>query len=382
GLVPNLYRKHEARADAAESESQAIVVSTTRPVESTSGKNLRLPCDVKAYADTMLYPRANGYLKKWYVDINDRVKEGQLLAEIATPDVDAQLDASKATLLQSKAAVETAQSNFNLMKATLDRYELANKNQPGSVTEEDLDTHRSQRDQAAAALKQAQANVGTAQADVERQTVLQGFEKIYAPFDGVVTFRGYDVGALLNPTNLAAGQEIFRIQQTDPLRVYVNVPQGYASDVQINEKAWLKVRNLEQEFEGKVTRSSGSIDPSTRTISFEVDFPNSDNKLYAGMYGQIRLPVTIEKPVLMIPTGALIFNATGTQVAVVVNNQAHLRAITVGRDLGTQLEVSEGLSADDVVIANPGERLVEGVNVQIVGKTNTSATPDKVASKG
>lgn len=385
GLIPGILNARATEAEAAARAGGAPIVNTTQPVASATSKDVILPADVRAWASTMLYPRANGYLKKWYFDIQSRVKDGDLLAEISTPDVDAQLAQSEAALKQNEAAVQTAQANLTLAKQTLDQYVQARKDNPGSITEEDFNTKVSTYDQGVAALKQANANVAAAQANVQQMQVMVGFEKIVAPFDGVITYRGYDNGALVNPSMTGAGQEMFQIQATDTLRVFVSVPQVYASMMTIGEPTYLKVRNYgDREFTGTVARSTAALDPSTRTMQFELDFPNKDNALYPGMYGTARLPVTQARPVMTIPSSSLVFNADGTQVAVVRDGKAYFQKITVGRDLGTQLEVVDGLSADDVVVSNPGERLVDGVEVQVAGKPGEQGKPqgEKVAAGG
>jgi RND family efflux transporter MFP subunit len=381
GLIPGLINAHETEAAAAARANDAPIVNTTQPVATPTSKDIILPADVRAYASTMLYPRANGYLKKWYFDIQSRVKEGDLLAEISTPDVDAELAQSQATLAQDEAAVETAQANLVLAKQTLDQYVQAKKDNPGSVTEEDFNTRVSNYAQAVAAKKQAEANVGAAQANVRQMQVMVSFEKIVAPFDGVITYRGYDNGALVNPSMTGPGQEMFQIQQTDPLRVFVSVPQADASMMTIGQPTYLKVRNYgEREFKGYIARSAAALDPSTRTMQFELDFPNKDNALYPGMYGQARLPVVLAQPIMTIPSSSLVFNADGTQVAVIRDNKVHFQKISVGRDLGTQLEVIDGLSADDQVVTNPGERLTDGVEVQVAAKPG--AGPDQGKPQG
>jgi len=389
GLIPSWLNDREIEKDAQARASGAPVVNTTQPVTEASSKDIILPCDIRAYSSTMLYPRANGYLKKWYFDIQSRVKEGDVLAEISTPDVDAQLNQSQAALKQNEAAVDTAQSNLKLAKQTLDMYVEAKQQNSGAITEEDFNTRVSNYDQATSAVKQSQANVAAAQATVEQMKVMVSFEKIIAPFDGVITFRGYDVGALLNPSMTGPNQEIFQIQQTDPLRVFVSVPQTYSSSMKIGQPTYLKVSNYgEREFTGYVARSAAAIDPSTRTMQFELDFPNKDNALYPGMYGQARLPVLQSRPVMTIPSSSLVFNADGTQVAVVKDGKAHFQKVAVARDLGTQLEIVDGLSSDDDVVTNPGERLTDGVGVQVADKPGRNSTQEqkpqgeKVADKG
>ena len=378
GLIPGMLHADQAEQDAQARATGAPIVNTTQPVTEATSKDVILPADIRAYSSTMLYPRANGYLKKWYFDIQSRVKEGDVLAEISTPDIDAELAQSQATLKQDQAAVDTSQANLTLTKQTLDQYVQAKRDNPGSITEEDFNTRVSNYDQAVAAKKQAEANVGAAQANVQQMQVMVSFEKIIAPFDGVITFRGYDVGALVNPTMTAAGQEMFQIQQTDPLRVFVSVPQVYSSMMTIGQPTYLKVRNYgEREFQGYVARSTAAIDPSTRTMQFELDFPNKDNALYPGMYGQARLPIAQTQPVMTIPSSSLVFNADGTQVAMVKDGKAHFQKVAVGRDLGTQLEIVDGLSPDDQVVTNPGERLTDGVEVQVAQKPASNSAQDQ-----
>jgi len=225
-------------------------------------------------------------------------------------------------------------------------------------------------------LEAGKASLAVADAEVKRLTVLQGFERVVAPFAGTITARNYDVGALLAPTNTGDGRELYRLDRTDSLRVFVSVPQAYATGVNIGENAFVTVRNYQgREFAGKVTRSAGAVDPATRTLRFQVDVPNADAKLYAGMYGEVRLPVAAERPTLTVPTSALVFGAEGTFVWVVEGDRAHKKSVVVGRDFGTELEITSGLSATDDVVKNPGERLVEGMTVRVSRAGSNGATP-------
>jgi membrane fusion protein (multidrug efflux system) len=374
GLIPGIISAHETDKEAAARATDAPIVSTTQPIPQPASRDIILPADVKAYASTMLFTRANGYLKKWYYDIQSKVKEGDLLAEISTPDVDAELAQSEATLKQDQAAVETADANLKLADQTLQQYKQAQKDDPGSITVEDFNTRVSNYTQAVAAKKQAEANVGAAQANVQQMQVMVSFEKIIAPFDGVITYRGYDNGALVNSSMTGAGQEMFQIQATDTLRVFVSVPQADASMLTVGQPTFLKVRNYgEREFAGYIARTSAALDPTTRTMQFELDFPNKDGALYPGMYGQARLPIVQTRQVVTIPSSALVFNTTGTQVAVVRDGKAYFQKIDVSRDLGTALEVEKGLTPDDVVVTNPGERITDGADVQLAKKPGAPA---------
>ena len=299
------------------------------------------------------------------------------MAVIETPEVDAQLAQSKANVEQAEANVVKAQAALDLAKTTLERYLDAQKNSPGSVTQEDVDTQKSNYENAVAALKQSQAGVTQAKANVQQEQVTVDFEKVYAPFSGTVTARNYDVGALLSPTNTAAGQEIFDLAQTDTVRVFVNVPQVYANNITMNQPATLFVRNFPNvPFTGRVTYTAGAIDPNTRTLRVQIDFDNRDGRLYAGAYGQVHLPVTPKKGVMVIKTSALIFNSEKQHVAVLDGqDKVHFKDVTVGRDFGTEIEVTGGLDPTDHVVDNPGERVADGAEV-----TAQKAPEDKKAA--
>jgi RND family efflux transporter MFP subunit len=363
GWLPHHRAVEQAQSDAREQADGKPSVSVALPKAAAANKDVFLPADIRANQQTAIYARANGFLKSWLVDVGAHVKRGQLLAVIDTPDVDAQLNQSKAALDQAKATVIKDEADLEVAQTDYDRYLKTQKENPGSVTQEDVDAKRDTRDDAAGALAVGKAAVAQAEANVQQEAVLQGFEQIPAPFDGVITARNYDVGALINPSN---SKEIFDIADVQTLRVYVDVPQNYATDLHLGQPAYLTVRNYPaREFKGTVGWMTGALDTATRTSPFELDFINTDGSLLPGMYGQARLPVANPQPVLTIPSSAMLFNAAGTQVAVVQDGKAHYQKVTVGRDLGTELEISNGLSPDDQVIVNPSEKLSEGVDVQI-----------------
>ena len=366
GIVPAHREEQRTRADAVKRSQAKPVAQWVHPIESVGDKDVTLPCDVTAYQQTAIYTRTNGYLKEWHYDIGQHVEKGALMAVIETPEVDAELAQSKATLQQNEANVVKANADLELARVTLQRYIDAQKTSPGSVTQEDVDTHKSQYDDAVAGLKQVEASVTQAKANVQQLQTTVDFEKVYAPFSGTVTARNYDVGALLSPTTTGVGQEIFDLAETDKLRVFVNVPQGYANNIKSGQKAFLKVRNFaERKFTGVVSLTAGAIDPNTRTLRVQIDFDNKDGALFAGAYGQILLPVTPQTPVSIIHSSSLIFNSEGTKVATLgEGDKIHIKNITVGRDLGTELEVTSGLTKDDRVIINPGERTVEGAEME------------------
>lgn len=366
GWLPHLAAEHQADADAAAAFSGPPAVTVARPKVEEVSKDVILPCDIKANQQAALYARATGYLKQWNFDIGSHVKKGQLLAVISAPDVDAQLVETKAALEQARATVVKAEADVDVANTDYQRYLKSQATNPGSVSPEDVDAKRGAYEDAVGALKVAKATVEQDVASVQQLAVLQGFEEVTAPFSGTITARNYDVGALITASNTAAGTELFDIADTDTLRVFVNVPQTYATNIRIGQPGYLTVRNYgNRVFQGTVTRTAGALDQTTRTIPFEVDFDNSGGLLYPGMYGQARLPTSEPTPPLTIPSSALIFNAAGTQVALVRDGKIHLQKIVVGRDLGDQLEITSGISADDLVVANPGERLTEGVDVKM-----------------
>lgn len=363
GYVPHRNKIADAKKVAEEADAKPMV-SVAIPKRVDKAGDIVLPADAQAFQETAIYPRANGYLKQPLVDIGDKVKQGQLLAEIESPELDSQVSESKAAVEQSKSNLNKAIADADLAQTTLNRYETLSKT-AGAITQQDLDEKRSQFNQAKAALEAAKANVNAAQAAVQRLTDLQAFEKVTAPFDGVISARNYDRGALL-AANSTSGKELFRLVRSDTLRVFINVPQSYASGVKMGQDATFEVRNFPgKKFHGVVTRSTGSIDPSTRTLKFQVDVDNKDGQLWAGMYGTMSLPVIRPQPPLLVPSSALVYMADGPKVATVVDGIVKLKKIDIGRDLGQELEVTSGLTGDEQVVSNPGERVEEGVEVQI-----------------
>jgi membrane fusion protein, multidrug efflux system len=365
---------------ARQTDELAITkVAVVKPTLGAAQQELALPGTVQPFADAPILARTNGYVKKWYVDLGARVTTGQLLAEIDTPEVDAQLNEARAALEQSRANLTKSKADLALAQSTLTRYEDLAKSDGGlAVTQQDLDEKRAAFNQAQSASNAAGANVTAAEAAVQRLVTLQGFEKVTAPINGVISSRNYDLGALISPANTSAGSELFRITRADTLRVFVNVPQSYASSIKIDQPANLEVRNFPgRKFIGKVVRTSGAIDPNTRTLRMEVDIPNADYTLWAGMYGQLTMPLLAENPPLIVPTSAMLFQTDGTKVALVDGGKIRMQKITVGRDLGQELEVTEGLSGEEKVVTNPGERLADGVEVEVAQPAKKDAVQSK-----
>jgi RND family efflux transporter MFP subunit len=385
GLFVLGYLPHRARIAAADEvvaqQNDKPIVGVALPTRADSVGELNLPGDARALQETSIYPRASGYLKTLLVDIGDHVKAGQLLAEIDTPEIDAQLNQSRAALEQAKANATRAKADADFAQTTLRRYQDAAKGGGGAVTEQDIDEKQSALNQANSAYVAAQAAILSAQADVQRLTDMQNFKKVTAPFDGVITARNYDIGALLSPTNTAAGAELFRITRSDTLRVFVNVPQAASSSIKLGQKAAFTVANYPgRDFEGTVTRTTGTIDPATRTLRMQIDIPNPDALLKAGMYGKVRLAMHQDKPPLLVSTSALLFEADGPRVAVVdKTGRIKMQPITLGRDYGTQIEITSGLKGDEQIVTNPGERMADGVEVQVSSKK--PSTPEETSPK-
>jgi RND family efflux transporter MFP subunit len=367
-FIPQRLHDRNLAQQADDAANAPPVVNITLPQPMAVEEDLKLPADISPMQQTAIYARVDGYLKHWFVDINDHVEKGQLLAEIDAPDTDAQLAQAQAALQQAQANVVRAAADLQLANATYERYHGLLPS--GSVTQQDLDTRQSNANQAAAEKSAADAAVKSAQATVDRLAAEQGFEKIIAPFSGTITFRNYDVGARISSTDTAKGHEMFDIADTDRLRIYVNVPQAYVTLIQLGQPVhFLALRNYgNRPFTGYVARTAGVIDPSTRTLLTELDFDNHDHQLWAGMYGEVHIDVHHNHPMLTIPTPAMLFEAGGTQVAVVDDrNHVHFRPVTIGQDLGPKLEVIGGLTGNERIVTNPGEKLLEGIEVEVAG---------------
>ncbi|CAN7684427.1 efflux RND transporter periplasmic adaptor subunit [Caballeronia sp. LjRoot34] len=353
GIVPRLQASTALTSQAA--AQHALSVSVIKPRNAPAVQELLLPGSVMPYADASIYARTSGYLEHWYTDIGARVKTGQTLAVIQTPELDAQLQ-------QARADVATAQANFNYAKVSAQRWQDMLKTQ--SVSQQDTDTKVSDMEAKRAMLQSAQANV-------QRLSELVSYEKVSAPFDGVVTARNVDVGALVtaggSPGLAAMPGELFHVEQTDTLRVFADVPQNDAPYVTPGTEVYLSVQQYPgRRFAAKVARSAGAIDPVSRTMHVEVDVDNRDGALLPGAYAQVHLALQNANPALDLPVSALLFRPNGVTVAVVDSSgKTALKTVSIGRDFGTHVEVTTGLTATDRVIDNPGDAISPGEPVQI-----------------
>jgi RND family efflux transporter MFP subunit len=315
-----------------------------------------LPGNLTAYTDSPIYARTNGYLLHWYYDIGAHVKKGALLAVISTPEIDQQLQ-------QARADLATAQANAQIARIQADRY--SKLVQTNAVSRQDTDTFVSQAAATAAAVRSAQANV-------QRLTELQSFEKIYAPFDGVVTARNVDTGQLIDQ---GATTELFHMQALQTLRVYTNIPQMYSQSATVGETVNLTFPEHPGEiYRGRLVRTANAIDPTSRTLLVEVDVDNRKGDLMPGALAQMHFKVPAGTPSYIVPVSALIFRREGLEVAVLVNgNKAHLVHVTIGEDDGATVQIISGISDSDKVIQDPPDSLIEGEAVTPESSDHTPA---------
>ncbi|RDK03255.1 efflux RND transporter periplasmic adaptor subunit [Paraburkholderia lacunae] len=359
GIVPRL---HASAALTQQTAAQSVVnVAVVTPRAAPTAQELLLPGAVTPFAEASIYARTSGYLAHWNTDIGAQVKSGQTLATIEAPELDAQLR-------QARADEATAQANFDYAKVTAQRWQEMLKTQ--SVAQQDADTKVSDREARRAMLASAQANVA-------HLAELVSYEKIAAPFDGVITARNVDVGALVTaggtPGTAGMSGELFHIQQTGVLRVFVDVPQNDAPYVTPATGAYLTAQQYPgRQIAAKVARSTGAIDPASRTLRVEVDVDNKDGALMPGAYAQVHLQLQSSSPALDLPVSALLFRPDGVTVAVVdPNGKAALKTVHIGRDFGTHVEITSGLAATERVIDNPGDSLSTGQAVQIAPATHS-----------
>jgi membrane fusion protein, multidrug efflux system len=359
GIVPRL----NARA-ALQEQTAALAVPTvqvTQPTIAPPDQTLVLPGDIEAYQQTPIFARTNGYLKAWYADIGTHVKAGQLLATIDAPEVDA-------ALRQARADEQQAQANDQFAQLSATRWQQLV--QTHAVSQQDTDMKDSDAQAKHAALLAAQSNVA-------RLAQLQSYEKVYAPFDGVITARNIDVGALIDAGSAGGpAKEMFDLAQTGVLRVYADVPQNDVGTSLDGTPACLEVSQIPGRcLPGTVARNAGAINAVTRTLRIEVDVPNANGAVLPGSYGQVHLSLKAAQPGLSLPVNALLYRPEGLQVATVdAQHQVLLKTIKPGRDFGTRIEVASGLAATDRVILNPSDSITNGQAVRVSSSASISAS--------
>jgi len=361
------HESHE-RALAKETERETVpTVAVVHPLAEKPDEDLVLPGSLLAYEESPIYARTSGYLVRWYRDIGSRVKEGELLATIDTPEVDQELN-------QTRAARQQMVAQMELAKISADRWENLRKSD--SVSAQEADTQTS-------GYKQAQANVAAADANVRRLEQLEGFKKVYAPFSGVLTKRNVDPGALINAGAGAAGRELFDIARVDPLRVYTSVPQAYAPYIKVGASTTVTLQEFPgQRFSARIARTAEAIDPNTRTLLTEVDVPNKDGRLLPGSFGEVHFAVGSNVDKVTIPVNAMLFRSAGAQLAVVgSDNKVQLRPINIGKDYGATLEILGGVTTNDQVVINPPDSLEEGETVNVAALSQKGPTPPQSQSQ-
>ncbi len=373
GVLPRLMLRHRLGTDADAVRTRLPTVSTANPRRAPEVLEIPLPGSMDAILETGIWARTDGYLTRRFVDIGDRVVKGQQLASIETPEVDQQLMQAVATMNQDKANVVKFEADLALARTTLQRYVVAG---PGTVSKQQIDERKSAVTDAEKVVDAGRATVNADDANVHRLLDLQSFQNVYAPFDGVITARNVDPGSLISAGSTTGTRELFRLAQVDVLRIFVYVPQSYASDIKAGQTADVGVRELPgRVFQGKVTRTAGAIDPTSRTLLTEVQVPNPEGLLLSGSYATVRFKIQRPAPPLVVPQSALLIDANGVRVALVdADGTLHYRPIQIGRDFGNEVEVLSGVDASDVLATGLAANIVEGSRVE-VAKPAVTATP-------
>ncbi len=345
-------RVRAEQALAATTRQDAVIsVAVTTPAQGAAAQEITLPANTQAFIDTPIYARTSGYLRKWYADIGTRVHTGELLAEIETPELDQQVK-------QAQSELATAQANQQIAQITSERWtKLLAKN---AVSKQETD-------QAMSDFRARQSALSAAEANVMRLQQLQAFEKIYAPFDGVITARNVDIGALIQAGDSNSPRaELFHMASTDKLRLFVPVPEVYANQVRTGSHIIVTSDAIpDAKFTGTIVRNSDAIDISSRTLNVEVDVVNTEHKLLPGQYAFIHLPIPPSASSMTLPSGALLFRGEGLRVGVVRDGRVRLVPVEIGHDYGAKVEITSGLAPHDQVILNPPDSLAEGERVNV-----------------
>jgi RND family efflux transporter MFP subunit len=356
-LISGIWSRVNARAalNAETAQAALTAVSVVSPKQTAPADEIILPGNVQPFINSPIYSRTNGYLKKWYFDIGTHVKKGQLLAVIETPEVDQQLQQARSNLL-------TAQANLELASVTKTRYQGLLKS--NAVSQQDVDN----------AVGTFNANKSIVEADkaaVEQYSALASFEKIYAPFDGVITARNTDIGDLISSgSGSGVKTDLFHIAQPGKLRVYVNVPEEYSQGIKTGMTADLSLAEFPgRKFQGKLVRTAEAINVTTRTLLVEIDVDNPTGTLLTGSYAEVHLAVPTQTSTFLLPVNTLMFRSEGLHVATVKDGKVTLAGVTPGHDFGNEIEIVSGLKPGDQVIVNPPDSIVSGQAVQIVQAT-------------
>jgi RND family efflux transporter MFP subunit len=379
GIVPRVLRNREARDVVQASTVLFPEVTVVHPKNAPPQSSLTLPGNLQPMYSASVYARTNGYIEKRFVDIGTHVKAGQLLAIISTPEIDQQLNQARADvaqaqamILQTKAALQQAQANFDIARITRDRYApLITRH---AVTQQSLDEANEALNARTADVAAANANIAVAdaslksrQANVARLVQLQGFERVVAPFEGVVTARNVEQGDLVNDGSGGGARSLFDVAQSDVLRVQVEVPQSAALSIQDGQQATVTVSERPgRQYVAKVTRNAQSVNLAARTMLTEVQVDNHDGSLVPGMYGQVKFEVKETEPAVVIPSTALVIDKNGMHVVTVsADSHVHFVPVDIGQDMGDEVEISQGLHGGETLVSNPSDLLSEGQKVSI-----------------
>jgi RND family efflux transporter MFP subunit len=372
GFAFLIYSGIRSRMEAAKKLAENVraeaipLVAVIHPEAGSTAQAIELPGNTEAFTEAPIYARTSGYLKQWYLDIGSHAKRGQLLAEIETPELDQQLQ-------QAQSELRTAQANLQLAQVTANRWLYLLKTNV---------TSKQETDQAVSDLNAKQATADSAEANVRRLKKLQEFERVYAPFDGIITDRNTDIGALIQNGDNTVPKQLFRLAAVDKLRVYISVPEVYASALKSGEVVTLALDAFPGEtFTGTLVRNSNSIDLTSRTLKVEVDVDNPTGRLLPGAYAFVHLKVPAATGAVTVPTNSLLFRAEGLRAVLVTNGRAKLVPVTIGHDYGSTVEVISSLTARDAVIIDPSDSITDGSPVEIVNPAQMSGQDKAVAIK-
>ncbi|HEY4121286.1 MAG TPA: efflux RND transporter periplasmic adaptor subunit [Byssovorax sp.] len=363
GIVPRITARHELEAGVKAAETPTPRVQIVTPKVASTSRSISLPGSALPLEETIVYPRASGYVRAWNVDIGDHVAEGDVLADIETPELDQQLAQARAQLAQADAGLTQAKANAVFSKKNLERYEQLVP--AGIASTQDLEKQKAQADVDAAAITVALANVAAMRANIQRLIELKSFAKVVAPFAGTITLRNIDRGALVTEGTTTP---LFKVSATDPVRVIIQVPQDLAKDVQIGATAKVHVKEFAgHPFEGKVARTSGALDATTRTLTTEVRVANPKNEILTGMYATVDIDLDTPRTIYDIPSTALITDARGVRVATITKEgRVHFVPVHVERDTGAAIEIASGLDGTERIVKLPSAELTEGAPAEVI----------------
>ncbi len=366
GYWPRRSATRALTAAAAAAEQSLPRVGVTTAIAVDSGRSLTLPGSLVAVREAMINARATGYVSRWRVDIGDRVRAGDVLADLETPEIDQQLQQARATLKQQEAALEQAVANRDFAKITASRQDILVSQ--GLVAKQDADQADAQFKVGEANVHAGEANVAAAEANVRQLRQLVSFGKVVAPFAGRITQRSIDVGSLVIAGGEAGSLPLFRIEAIDPIRVFAQVPQAFAPSVKDGEAAEVSIRQVPgRVFEGRVTRTAGTLDPALRTLNVEIDIPNPKGELLGGMFAEVTMAVAVAHRVVRVSSSAVMTDARGVHVATVDSaGRVHLAPVVRGLDNGRDVDLVDGLVGGEQVVASPGGDVVEGTRVEPV----------------